>query len=1427
MNIATLTIEMAANVARLREEMSAAVGIVKDSSAQIKKYAELAEKALGLLGIGLTAKALLNFARNVIDAADALDEMSGRIGVSAKELSGLQLAYKQAGMGNEAMASSLAKLSREMSEGNAGLRALGVNTRNADGSLRGTTAVLLDVADKFTGMQDGATKTALAMEIFGKSGAEMVPLLNGGAEGISQMTAMAEKLGLVIEDGVAKQAGDFNDTLELLGLGMQGIGTRIAAQLLPTLNSLAGSFLESMTSGDRLRGVADFLAASLKILYSIGVGIIEVFSTVGKTLGAAAGQLAAILRGDFALARSIGQEWKRDVASGWESSGKAINAAWSEQAGAVVQAGASIIKTNKDLLAAEKAREEAAKKAAAAAAKAAEEAKKRAEDGAKLAASLLAQDTGLAGDFAEKWDKLNTAHTAGKLGLEQLTMAQKALLDQQPFMKKAYDEAVKASQAAAEARRKEADGIDAFMRAQEEAAAASLKSVKDRISSLQDEERAADLSRTLNISLAEAVERVAIARLQEQQAGFYAGSEGWERIRREIEEREKLLGLLGKKDTREREERGWTDMWQSVDRTAHDVFTNIWDGGSNVFKKLGQTLKASVLDVLYQMTVRRWVINIGTSIFGAGFGAAAQAATGGSSALGTIGSIGSGYSLLSALGGTFGGGVAAGWGGLLGSAGLSATGATLGGALDAGAIALRSGNILGGLGTFAGALGPIALGIGLLSSLFGKGKTPHLGGGASYSAADGLVTGPDSRNFLQEWTIPESAYRDDANQAAGTIAQSIAQMLDATATAFGKDAGYTVGTGFADDSSRDGAWGSLRIVRGNNSVVDWGNPDGDKWAGVTFADGEQGQKEYAAALAKSAREALVNAIGEGNWASDMLAALGSSPTLDGLEQAVAQINAAQAVFVEFGRYMPEFSALAEDAVSQLVKASGGAQALTANMSSFVGNYFSEAERMADLRGQLQNTLSGLGLSIDPNLGEEAKTQFRAAVQGALAAGNSELAASLLAINGNFATAANYFEQSVQGAADAAAQAAKTLADSTYDLFRRALTRDRDALNDQASTLQDTIGSITDAVGLLRSNARELLGTVDSTAQMLAAQGMVYIEDALAGVRAGASVTDYAGLSDAISAARGGIDQGTYRNDAERGYDALVLAGQLSELGDLGDAQLSFEERQLAAVNQQLDYLARLDKRADALVNGNVELTDTVDGYFQQLLALYAPKDAEDAGPGGKGGAGSGAVFGGGGVGGASTRSDKYFQPHAYGTDIYYAGVSANQEQRLDNYYTGYHAFDGTGNADGLNSWIAENKLTPEDLSGLSGLFESDWERWFNLYDLPQFATGAAFTNSVVSRPTMFDMGLMGERGSEAILPLTNVGGRLGVYASGADGGSAALIAELVGEVRALRAQVAELTANAADSASSSAATASVLTRVTRNGEGMIVTEAPL
>ena len=109
-----------------------------------------------------------------------------------------------------------------------------------------------------------------------------------------------------------------------------------------------------------------------------------------------------------------------------------------------------------------------------------------------------------------------------------------------------------------------------------------------------------------------------------------------------------------------------------------------------------------------------------------------------------------------------------------------------------------------------------------------------------YSAAGGLQTATADPS-LGFWMSP--GYVDSGVQTAVTgFAQSITSILDKAATTFGKQAGFSVATGFADDSSSDGAFGSLMIQRGGQSLLNWNDNRQSRWAPRIFADGEAGAK---------------------------------------------------------------------------------------------------------------------------------------------------------------------------------------------------------------------------------------------------------------------------------------------------------------------------------------------------------------------------------------------------------------------------------------------------------------------------------------------------------------------------------------------------------------------------------------------------------
>ncbi|WP_447407521.1 hypothetical protein, partial [Clostridium perfringens] len=90
---------------------------------------------------------------------------------------------------------------------------LGISIKGTDGALKSNSQLLNEVSERFAKLQDGPIKTAAAMALFGKAGADLIPLLNGGSASIKEMTDEAKALGLEISSTTGAAAEQFNDNL--------------------------------------------------------------------------------------------------------------------------------------------------------------------------------------------------------------------------------------------------------------------------------------------------------------------------------------------------------------------------------------------------------------------------------------------------------------------------------------------------------------------------------------------------------------------------------------------------------------------------------------------------------------------------------------------------------------------------------------------------------------------------------------------------------------------------------------------------------------------------------------------------------------------------------------------------------------------------------------------------------------------------------------------------------------------------------------------------------------------------------------------------------------------------------------------------------------------------------------------------------------
>jgi hypothetical protein len=130
MKVAQLTIEMAANVARLQKDMAQAQRSVEATMGRIQKSADSAMRALGAIGIGLSVGAFANWIKGAIDAIDRLNDISAATGITVTKLAGLDYAAKLSGTSLDSVTQASNKLQLSLTTNNAQLAKVGVTAQD-------------------------------------------------------------------------------------------------------------------------------------------------------------------------------------------------------------------------------------------------------------------------------------------------------------------------------------------------------------------------------------------------------------------------------------------------------------------------------------------------------------------------------------------------------------------------------------------------------------------------------------------------------------------------------------------------------------------------------------------------------------------------------------------------------------------------------------------------------------------------------------------------------------------------------------------------------------------------------------------------------------------------------------------------------------------------------------------------------------------------------------------------------------------------------------------------------------------------------------------------------------------------------------------------------------------------------------------------
>lgn len=231
--------------------------------------------AIGAIGV-TAATAFGVMAKKSIDAMDEMSKLSQSVGVSVEALSSLAYAADLSGVNTEQLAANLGRLTKGMADAaiGTGEAKKAFDTLKLDVNTLGSAdEALLQLADKFANMEDGANKTALALQLFGRSGMSMIPFLNMGRTGVAELQAEADRLGITLNTQTAQAAERFNDNLTRLGAIATGLANQFASAMLPALESLTAQMFNAYVEIDETNDAASNLTKNKVPEWARGAGL--------------------------------------------------------------------------------------------------------------------------------------------------------------------------------------------------------------------------------------------------------------------------------------------------------------------------------------------------------------------------------------------------------------------------------------------------------------------------------------------------------------------------------------------------------------------------------------------------------------------------------------------------------------------------------------------------------------------------------------------------------------------------------------------------------------------------------------------------------------------------------------------------------------------------------------------------------------------------------------------------------------------------------------------------------------------------------------------------------------------------------------------------------------------------------------------------
>ena len=283
--------------ASLRKTEKAAEDVAR-AGKKIQKSFKRMMKLILPVSAAFTAMSAVSFilTKRVSEFGDQMIKGAQRLNLTTTAFQRLDHAMQLSGTSMQEQRGALTRFARTARDAVNGVKIaeeaftrLGVSVRKQDGSYKQTEELIYDVSDAFSKMPMTVEKSALMMDLFGRSGAQMAQFLNLGSEALKEVGHDAERLGGIMSEDAAKQSEKFIDALTRLDLAADGVTRAIGGSMQPVFTRMMEAMANSVVKLRRVfapvfESIRDDFKATADVLVPVVGFIIKAFVGFGTAV---------------------------------------------------------------------------------------------------------------------------------------------------------------------------------------------------------------------------------------------------------------------------------------------------------------------------------------------------------------------------------------------------------------------------------------------------------------------------------------------------------------------------------------------------------------------------------------------------------------------------------------------------------------------------------------------------------------------------------------------------------------------------------------------------------------------------------------------------------------------------------------------------------------------------------------------------------------------------------------------------------------------------------------------------------------------------------------------------------------------------------------------------------------------------------------